>query len=330
MPKTPVTPPPISDAPASDMPVATPPLSDPRVTNQPAETPPVPTAPVTIVTVTYNSAAVLPQMLASLPADVPVVLVDNASPDVQQVREMAAQHGAQLVETPENEGFGRACNRGAALAQTEFVLFLNPDAALHPAALDALVQAGADHPEASAFNPRLLDRHGKQVFRRRSKLAPHTVFSGPVPQEDAQIPTLMGSAIFVRRALFEQIGGFDPAIFLYHEDDDLALRLSRLGPLFYCHDAVVTHLEGRASARTPAAAGFKAFHMARSRVYTYTKHGHARARWTTLRMAALRLLLPEMLFSARKRAKHIGFFKGARSAFKDGGRYGKQARHMDT
>lgn len=278
-------------------------------------------AQVTIVTVTYNSDAVLGQMLDSVPPGVPVVIIDNASRDAGPVQALAERHGARVHVNAENEGFGRACNRGAALAETEFLLFLNPDAALHEGALDAFIEASAHHVSASAFNPRLLDRKGRQVFRRRSKLRPKARFDGPVPTQDAQIPSLLGSAIFLRKALFDAVGGFDPAIFLYHEDDDLALRLQEYGPLMYCHAAIVTHLEGRGSARTPQSAAFKAFFMARSRVYAYSKHGYKRAQWTTLRIATLRLLSPEILFSRRKRAKNIGFFKGAWSALKDGGRY---------
>lgn len=277
---------------------------------------------ITIVTVCYNSMAVLPQMLDSLPKGVPVVLVDNASTDAAALDVLAAQHGARVQTNDANKGFGVACNQGAALAETEFLLFLNPDAELHEGALQALLDAATKYPNASAFNPRILDKRGNQAFRRRSKIKPKDRLEGPLPQADAEMAILSGSAIFVRRAVFEAIHGFDPAIFLYHEDDDLALRLRENGPLMYCHAAIVTHLEGHGSVRSPKSAAFKAYYMARSRVYAYAKHGHRHALWTTLMVAITRLIYPENLLSARKRAKNIGFFKGALSAFNDGGRNG--------
>lgn len=279
-------------------------------------------AQVTIITVCYNSMAVLPQMLASIPADVPVVFVDNASVDDQALNALAETRGAQVHTNAMNQGFGVACNQGAALVQTEFLLFLNPDAELHEGALQALIGAAAKHPEASAFNPRILDRRDRPAFRRRSKIKPRDRFEGPLPQADVEMTMLSGSAIFMRRDTFEASGGFDPAIFLYHEDDDLALRLRKIGPLVHCHAAVVSHLEGHGSVRSPKSAALKAYYMARSRVYTYAKHGHSHTQYSTLVIAITRLLYPEMLFSARKRAKNIGFFKGALSAFKDGGRNG--------
>ena len=275
-------------------------------------------ADITIITVAYNSAAVLPRMLESVPDATPVIIVDNASTTPLDIQ---SGDGVQVIRSETNEGFGRACNRGAAQAQTEYLLFLNPDAALQPGALDAFLASAQAHPTASAFNPRFLDRNGEVRFRRRSKLDPQgDTYSGPIPDRDVEIPTLLGSAIFLRRTRFEEIGGFDPAIFLYHEDDDLALRLKALGPLMLCHDAVVLHLEGRGSVRNPQTAYLKAFHMARSRVYAYTKHGHKGALGQTLLRALFGLMSPLMLM-ARKRSKHIGFFKGAVSAMRDGGRY---------
>lgn len=277
---------------------------------------------VTIITVCHNSMAVLPAMLESVPSGTPVILVDNASTDTAALQALADKHGATLHLNADNIGFGPACNQGAASAATEFLLFLNPDAELQSGALEALIDAAKRHKDASGFNPRILDGKGRQSFRRGSKLRPKDRLKGPVPVQDAELSVLTGSAIFCRRALFEQIGGFDPAIFMYHEDDDLSLRLRDHGPLMYCHAAQVVHLSGHGSPRVPAVAAFKAYHLARSRVYALGKHGHPRPVLNTLMAAALRLAGPDTLFIKRKRAKNIGFMKGALSALKDGGRNG--------
>ena len=69
----------------------------------------------TVVTVAHNSASVLPAMLASVPAGVPVIVVDNGSRDSAEIAEVTERHGAKLIRNGENAGFGRACNQGAAL-----------------------------------------------------------------------------------------------------------------------------------------------------------------------------------------------------------------------
>ncbi|MGB3244321.1 MAG: glycosyltransferase family 2 protein [Sulfitobacter sp.] len=276
-------------------------------------------AKTTIITVCYNSTDVLPTMLDCLPNGALVVLVDNASSDIAALRILAQKYGAQLIENTVNVGFGAGNNQGAKLAQTPYLMFLNPDAQLAPDCLSVLEAAATTYPNASAFNPRLLDRHGGEIFRRKTRLDRSFELTGPAPAEDAEIPTLLGAAIFTPRAIFDELGGFDPDIFLYHEDDDLSLRARQLGPLMRIPGALVTHSEGRSTARTPQVAAFKAYHMARSKVYTYTKHGHRMAWLRTVCEGVLSLLSP-LMFSARKRAKALGFLKGAISARRDGGR----------
>lgn len=134
---------------------------------------------------------------------------------------------------------------------------------------------------------------------------------------------LVGSAIFCRRTVFEEIGGFDPAIFMYHEDDDLSFRLRAHGPLMYCHTAQVVHLSGHGSPRLPATAAFKAYHSARSRAYVLGKYGHPRPKLNTLIAAILRVLGPDTLFIKRRRAKNLGYLRGAVSALRDGGGYAR-------
>ncbi|MEP1353718.1 MAG: glycosyltransferase family 2 protein [Tateyamaria sp.] len=279
----------------------------------------MPTSSVTIITVSYNSMAVLPAMLKSVPKGTPVVVVDNASSDTDPLKALTDEYGATLQLNEGNVGFGPACNQGAARAETEFLLFLNPDAELQDGALDALLEAAKTYPDASGFNPRILDQNGSQSFKRGSKIRPNERLKGPVPSKDAEVSVLAGSAIFCRRALFEEIGGFDHAIFMYHEDDDLSLRLREHGPLMYCHNAKVVHLSGHGSPRLPQVAAFKAYYSARSRAYALGKYGHPRPKLATLVAAVFRALGPDTLLIKRRRAKNIGYLKGALSAFKDGG-----------
>ncbi|MBX3573739.1 MAG: glycosyltransferase [Mesorhizobium sp.] len=89
-----------------------------------------------VVLVAYNSADVIRDAIESVPAPHEVIVVDNASTDAS--REIAAAAGARVLALAENLGFGTACNRGAALARNDTLLFLNPDARLMPGALDAL------------------------------------------------------------------------------------------------------------------------------------------------------------------------------------------------
>ena len=251
-------------------------------------------------------------MLKSIPEGVRVILVDNASDDVETIQELGESRGATLIRSSENIGFGRACNLGATEATTDLLLFLNPDSCLLPGTLEAL-QSGADrHPTASAFNPAILKEHGKPLFRRSSVILPRSrTLRQKHTDSDLEMPVLVGSALLVRRTSFEEVGGFDPKIFMYHEDDDLSLRLKAIsGPLFLIHNALVRHAGGHSSPRNAAIAGLKAWHMGQSRIYVARRHNVPFAFGRALATAILQMLSPVLLFSARKRAKQWSFLRG--------------------
>ncbi len=272
---------------------------------------------ITIISVSYNSMAVLPTMLASVPAGTPVVLVDNASLDQRAIAQCAAGVNAGFIPQSENLGFGAACNAGAAKAVTEFILFLNPDAQLQSDALDQLIAGMDRYPKASAANPRIMNADGSAYFKRRSNLMPRAEYMPRGwPKADCEVTVLSGAALMVRRQDFEAVGGFDPAIFLYHEDDDLSRRLrAERGPIMFIRGAVVRHLGGHSSVRSPQTAAFKAWHMGRSRVYAARKHGRPMAFALALLDALLQLCAPPVWFSRRKFAKQRAFLRGVVSAF---------------
>ncbi|MFX0543029.1 glycosyltransferase family 2 protein [Roseovarius sp. S4756] len=266
---------------------------------------------VTIVTVAYNSAVVLPRMLDSVPAGTPVVLVDNASRDVSDLRALATGT-VRLIENPANEGFGRACNVGAAAARTEFVLFLNPDTALMPGALDALVAAARAYPEASAFNPMILDEDGRPQIKRRSDLVARSQWLAKgTPDGDAVLPVLSGAALMVRKADFDTIGGFDPAIFLFFEDDDLSARLAQTcGPLMLAFRAEVRHVGGASSQPSREGDRIKNSSWGWAQIYAVRKHRGLAACAAPFGKALLRALSPATLLSPARRRKYAARLSG--------------------
>ncbi|WP_347831722.1 glycosyltransferase family 2 protein [uncultured Planktomarina sp.] len=272
---------------------------------------------VTIVTVSYNSAEILRRMLTSAPKDLEVVVVDNFSDDLNDIRELCLRFGASLVENSVNRGFGSACNSGANLATTEFIFFLNPDCVLKNDTVDKLILAARRNPTSPAFNPRIMLDNGEPSFNYKSALLPRSKWMRPGwPDTDQEVNILSGCAIFVRRSDFIAVGGFDPNIFLYHEDDDLSLRLAERGPLMFISDAVVRHSVGSSSGDGIDVAAFKAWHLGYSRIYARHKHGLPLFFTTTFIGALFKALLPDVIFSRRKRAKRWPYLQGMFNALK--------------
>lgn len=225
-----------------------------------------------IVLVSYNSAAVLGEALRSVPPGHEVIVVDNASDDTSV--NIAQEAGARVLRQDRNLGFGTACNRGAAVASNEAVLFLNPDARLEPGALEALSRAMDAYPRAAAFNPRIVDAAGRQYFRDRNRLIDNRRWFRGAPDRDCRIPMAVGAAALLRKPVFEAIGGFDENIFLYFEDVDLSARLISAGhDIMHVQDAVVVHLIASSTPSSDAVIAFKNYHFARAKLYVMRKHG---------------------------------------------------------
>ena len=267
---------------------------------------------ITIVTVTYNSMAVLPRMLDSISEDIPIILIDNGSKDINQIRNLTNKKNIQLIENSINIGFGAACNLGAFRAKTKYVMFLNPDATLNTNTLNSLLIASKKYSNCSAMNPRIIGKNEKPFFKRGSHLLPRSQWMRQGwPMKDEQVSVLSGSALFVKLKYFYKVGGFDENIFLFHEDDDLSLRLKRnCGPLMFIHDAEVTHDSGNSSVRSNENTALKAWHMGQSKIYTVKKHKITFGITRVTIHALLKLFSPVCIISKRTRIKNYNFFKG--------------------
>lgn len=275
---------------------------------------------LTVISVCHNSTDVVPDMLASLPNGVLCVLVANGGDDHDTLTQLSERHGARLITSKTNMGFGRACNLGARGVDTEFLLFLHPDAILETDALTTLVLGADAHPDASAFIPRLIGADGRPLWQmptellRSSDQMPETE-----PIADCEIPSVTSAALLVRRSAFQKIGGFDPQIFLFHEDAELSLRLRQsCGPLVFLRIPVVRHFAGTSSRHSPEGAISKAYQSGRSLVYARQKHGHPRPF-----LSALGTTLKRRLVSRDKQEKEQikAMLSGIWSTRKDGGRY---------
>lgn len=231
---------------------------------------------ITAIVVSHDSAEVLPACLAALAGEgVPTIVVDNASGDDSRV--VAAQRGARVIANARNEGYGRGNNIGIAAAATPYVLVVNPDLELRPGAAAALLEAAGRYPDAGMLAPRIVEPSGRLFLQPRSLLSPSHLNRSrtmAAPEGDACLPFLSGACLLIRRELFLALGGFDPAIFLFYEDDDLCRRMRDAGQaLVHVHEAEAGHGRGRSSTPSPQRRFKTRWHLAWSERYVARKYG---------------------------------------------------------
>ncbi|MGW4593139.1 glycosyltransferase [Amycolatopsis thermoflava] len=182
-----------------------------------------------------------------------VVVVDDASPD-DSAEQLAACPGVRLVRAPENLGFLRAVNLGAAQARGELLVLLNNDTEVRPGWLDALTEVVRGDESIGLAGAKLvypdgrLQECGGIVFADGSAANYGHGDNPEDPRYQAvrDVDYCSGAAILVRRDVWERLGGFDerysPA---YYEDTDLAFAVRAAGHrVVVVPDAVVVHHEG--------------------------------------------------------------------------------------
>ena len=255
-----------------------------------------------VIVVAADSGPLLPQCVERVQASsapVEIVVVDNASRDGFPAKAIAAHAGDgrfQLIENAANRGFGPACNQGAATAHGDALVFLNPDC-LVDADTIAMLRAIADadrsigllgvavrNPDgAPARGNRRRDPTLRRAFMAMSGLArfesrwpsfagvemPDAVSASPVERVDA----VSGACLFVPRAAFEHVGGFDEAYFLHVEDLDLCRRMRDAGyAVAIANQVRVVHAQGSSSRHRPV---FVAAHKRRGMWRYFTRYDAA-------------------------------------------------------
>lgn len=156
-----------------------------------------------------------------------MIVVDNAGSD----RAVVESFGVRLVEPGRNLGYAGGCNRGAAEASGDVLVFLNPDTVVDPGALNRLADTLQDPSIGIAMaRLRLLDRpellNSGGTVLHVSGLAWAGRYGEPAETlrelEDVAAPS--GAAMGIRRDLFRELGGFTDELFMYLEDTELGWR----------------------------------------------------------------------------------------------------------
>lgn len=220
-----------------------------------------------------------------------VIIVDNCSTDdsLHGVDQLGVP--VTIIRNKENRGFAAACNQGAALASSGYLLFLNPDTLLSDDSLAKPIDF-MQQPSNSGIGIcgiRLVDEEGNastsaarfptlRVMAGKilglTKLFPsvfpaHLMTSSDL-RESGFVDQVIGAFFLIRKDVFDLCGGFDERFFVYFEEVDLSLRAKQLGySSYFLSEVSAFHKGGGCSERVKAA---RLFYSLRSRILYAQKH----------------------------------------------------------
>jgi len=199
-----------------------------------------------------------------------VIVVDNKSEDgtVEMLQEKFPE--VILIANKDNTGFAKANNQGIAIAQGEYILFLNPDTVVREDTFEQTIGFMEAHPEAGGLGVKMID--GKGHFLPESKRgfpSPEVAFyktfglSKLFPKskrfnkyhlgyldkdEIHQVDVLSGAFMLMPRKVLEEIGYWDEAFFMYGEDIDLSYRIIKAGyKNYYYPETTIIHYKGEST-----------------------------------------------------------------------------------
>lgn len=226
---------------------------------------------VTTVIVNYRLKYFLEQTLLSVReayTKIPghTIVIDNNSGDdsIDFLKERFPD--VTFICNTENAGFAKANNQGFTLADTDYILVLNPDTIIGENTLKDTVEFMDSHNDCAAIGVKMIDGNGN--FLPESKRSFPSIWnsfcklfglSALFPKsrifaryhmrylsenEIHKIEVLAGAFMLLRTSVVKEVGGFDEDFFMYGEDMDLSYRMASDGRSNYYIPTPIIHYKG--------------------------------------------------------------------------------------
>jgi GT2 family glycosyltransferase len=239
---------------------------------------------ISIIIVNWNGEGFLAECLRSIVENPPahafeIVVVDNASTDgsaewlkSDECSRMLSGVLFRLIEPGENLGFGRANNLGVASTSAASILVLNPDTVVPDGAIERLHVTLWSDKRIGIVAPKLVFPDGSLQYSvvrlpetplgivinglAVNRIMPRRLFATWLYADNwtydkrRAVPVVAGAAMMCKREMYDQLGGFDPTIFMYGEDFELCVRVQRAGwKIWFEPDAVIIHASEQSASR---------------------------------------------------------------------------------
>jgi len=231
---------------------------------------------LSIVIVNLNTRELLLDCIASIYATVPplsaeIWVVDNASTDgsVEAVR--SAFPGVRCIVNDRNRGFAGANNQAIRQASGRYVVLLNTDAVLTPAALATIVDFMDSHRDVAVCGGQLLNGDGSLqnsianvptlATELLNKSLLRLLFPKRFPGKErrfaspVEVESIIGACMVVAKRAIDGVGLLDESYFFFFEETDWCLSMKKKGwRIFFHPEARIFHLQGQTAKKHIVAA----------------------------------------------------------------------------
>ncbi|MFP4209108.1 MAG: glycosyltransferase, partial [Wenzhouxiangella sp.] len=169
---------------------------------------------ITIVVPTRNEAGNIPLFLESLPAQMPLIVVDKSEDATPDIVQQARGGNTRILYC--NGTLTEARQVGAEAAETEFILFTDADVRFSDGYFERLRGLQADV------------IHGPKLSRDRYRYYYAGIAAAQRVSDWLSIPAATGSNLLVGKSALRAVGGFDTRL-TCNEDSELVWRIHRAG-----------------------------------------------------------------------------------------------------
>jgi GT2 family glycosyltransferase len=224
---------------------------------------------LSILIITRNTVGLLKGLIASLENDkeiwqrgIEIIVVDNGSTDGTAEFITASFPQITLLKNDTNRGFAAAVNQGWHTARGEIVLLLNSDTCVLPNEIARVIDFMAENPQVGVAGPALVyedlspQRSFASVPSLIEEMVPKFLLELAAPRRRGgktwgsrtpePVESLIGAALFVKRSVLEELGGFDERFFFFLEETDFCVRAKQAGwQVMFLPSARIIHYQGR-------------------------------------------------------------------------------------
>lgn len=201
-------------------------------------------------------AGLMPALSVECDKKAEIIVVDNASHD--GTLSYMSNYQSTVIINKINEGFAKAHNKAAKIAQGEYLLLLNNDTVITPGFLDKMLSTFEIDPKIGIVGCLVIKLDTKQVQHAGVMFTPEYVpyelglpiadFSPGITRNDdrcssiREVPSVTGACMMIKKSLFEELGGFDERYVNGWEDTDLVLKAREKGyKVWYNGQAMIYH-----------------------------------------------------------------------------------------